>query len=106
MQSKSSQPLSVVARDVGATRPARLTEIHGGYARDDTLLRDHMMNHSVEQLEHRLLLATQPYDWRSVAIKGDGFIDGIVYSPAEPNLVYIHTDMGGAYRWDDFARKW
>jgi hypothetical protein len=60
----------------------------------------------VEHLESRLLLATQPYDWRNVAIKGDGFIDGIVYSPAQPDLVYIHTDMGGAYRWDQFAGKW
>src|SRR5689334_10870437 len=60
----------------------------------------------IQSLEPRLLLATQPYDWRNVAIKGNGFIDGIVYSPAQPDLVYIHTDMGGAYRWDQFAGKW
>src|SRR5690242_5750829 len=60
-----------------------------------------------EPLESRLLLAAQqPYDWRSVTIGADGFIDGIVYSPAQPNLVYAHTDMGGAYRWDQFAQKW
>src|SRR2546423_1449619 len=60
----------------------------------------------IEPLEQRLHLASQPYDWRNVALKANGFIDGIVYSPAQANLVYAHTDMGGAYRWDEFAKKW
>ncbi|MGN6725997.1 MAG: hypothetical protein ACTHLZ_08770, partial [Tepidisphaeraceae bacterium] len=42
--------------------------------------------------------AAQPYVWRSVTIKANGFIDGIVYSPAKAGVVYIHTDLGGAYR--------
>src|SRR5690349_349763 len=60
----------------------------------------------VEPLDRRVMLAAQAYDWSSVAIKGNGFIDGIVYSPAAPNVAYIHTDMGGAYRWDQGASKW
>jgi photosystem II stability/assembly factor-like uncharacterized protein len=60
----------------------------------------------VEQLESRLHLTAQAYDWKSVTIKGNGFIDGIVYSPAAPNTVFMHTDMGGAYRWDQDAGKW
>ncbi|MGA2797151.1 MAG: LEPR-XLL domain-containing protein, partial [Thermoguttaceae bacterium] len=61
-----------------------------------------------EQLEPRMLLSVvaQAYDWNSVTIKANGYIDGIVYSPAAPNTVYIHTDMGGAYRWDQSLSKW
>ncbi|MGN6505474.1 MAG: WD40/YVTN/BNR-like repeat-containing protein, partial [Tepidisphaeraceae bacterium] len=50
--------------------------------------------------------AAQSYVWRSVTIKANGFIDGIVYSPAKAGVVYIHTDMGGAYRWDDAIKRW
>ncbi|MGA2059768.1 MAG: hypothetical protein ABSG67_04755 [Thermoguttaceae bacterium] len=53
-----------------------------------------------------LSVAAQAYDWNSVTIKANGFIDGIVYNPAAPNTVYIHTDMGGAYRWDQTANEW
>ena len=58
-------------------------------------------------LGSRLLLeAAQAYDWNSVAINGNGFIDGIVYSKAADNTSFIHTDMGGAYRWDQSLSKW
>ena len=60
----------------------------------------------LERLECRCLLTALAYDWKSVAIKGNGFIDGIVYSPAQQNEAYIHTDMGGAYRWDNAGNKW
>src|SRR5262245_42948811 len=60
----------------------------------------------LESLESRLFLAAQAYDWNYAAMKGDGFIDGIVYSPAASNIVYIHTDMGGAYRLDTTTNKW
>lgn len=60
----------------------------------------------IDPLERRIHLAAQAYDWNSVTIKANGFINGIVYSPAAPNTVYIHTDMGGAYRWDQSAAKW
>ncbi|HEY4760012.1 MAG TPA: xyloglucanase, partial [Thermoguttaceae bacterium] len=53
-----------------------------------------------------MLLSAQAYDWNSVTIKANGFIDGIVYNPAAPDTVYIHTDMGGAYRWDQTDSKW
>ena len=60
----------------------------------------------IEPLERRLHLAAQAYDWRNVAIKGTGFINGVVFSRAQQNLVYVNTDMGGAYRWDQAAAKW
>lgn len=43
---------------------------------------------------------SEPYVWKSVIIKANGFINGVVYHPhpAAKGLVYINTDMGGAYR--------
>lgn len=49
---------------------------------------------------------SENYTWRSVTIKGNGFIDGIVFSPVQKGLVYIHTDMGGAYRYDQGKAQW
>lgn len=49
---------------------------------------------------------TEPYTWRSVTIKANGFIDGIVFSPVERGLFYIHTDMGGAYRHEAKTGQW
>src|SRR3954468_24566591 len=60
----------------------------------------------IEHLECRRHLAAQAYDWRNVTMKGTGFINGIVFSPAAPNVVYANTDMGGAYRWDQSVGKW
>lgn len=46
------------------------------------------------------------YRWRSVAIRGGGFVTGIVFHPREKGLAYVRTDVGGAYRWDERARQW
>lgn len=50
--------------------------------------------------------SSEPYVWKNVTIKANGFIDGIVFSPKERGLVYIHTDMGGAYRYDTSHERW
>jgi xyloglucan-specific exo-beta-1,4-glucanase len=50
--------------------------------------------------------ATQPYTWQNVKIGGGGFIDGIEFSPAQQNLLYAHTDIGGAYRWNQSTSTW
>jgi xyloglucan-specific exo-beta-1,4-glucanase len=47
-----------------------------------------------------------PYTWRNVQIAGGGFIPGIVYNQAEPGLVYVRTDIGGAYRLNTATNKW
>jgi hypothetical protein len=50
--------------------------------------------------------ASAPYTWRNVQIVGGGFVDGLVFSPAQRGLAYARTDIGGAYRWDASAQRW
>ena len=42
----------------------------------------------------------QTYKWSNVAMGGGGFVDGIITSKTEQNLMYARTDVGGAYRWN------
>ncbi len=46
------------------------------------------------------------YVWKSVQIVGGGFVDGIVFHPTATDIRYARTDIGGAYRWDNAARRW
>ncbi len=50
--------------------------------------------------------STGPYQWKSVTIRGGGFVDGIIFSHVDEDLVYARTDMGGAYRWDTAMNGW
>jgi hypothetical protein len=50
--------------------------------------------------------AAGPYTWKSVTIRAGGFVDGIIFSRVQQDLVYARTDMGGAYRWDASANGW
>jgi hypothetical protein len=47
-----------------------------------------------------------PYTWKSVQFVGGGFVDGIVFHPAEKGLCYCRTDMGGAYRRNPETLRW
>ena len=47
-----------------------------------------------------------PYRWNDVVIRAGGFITGIVFSKAKDGLVYVRTDVGGAYRSDDDGAHW
>ena len=47
-----------------------------------------------------------PYQWDSIAIGGGGFVSALVMSKTQPNLFYVRTDVGGAYRWDNSAQRW
>jgi hypothetical protein len=48
-----------------------------------------------------------PYHFQNVVIGGGGgFIPGIIFSNKEPGLVYIRTDIGGAYRFDQDKDRW
>ena len=49
---------------------------------------------------------SEKYRWGSVPIGGGGYVTGIAIHPAEPDLVYVRTDVGGAYRWDPDGERW
>lgn len=50
--------------------------------------------------------ASTSYTWGNAQIYGGGFVPGIVYSPVEQGLVYVRTDIGGAYRRDPGSDEW
>lgn len=50
--------------------------------------------------------AGTPYVFRNVAIRGGGFVTGLVFSEAKASVVYARTDVGGAYRFDSVRRVW
>lgn len=47
-----------------------------------------------------------PYRWSSVVVGAGGYAPNVVFSPAERGLVYLRTDMGGAYRRDARSLRW
>jgi hypothetical protein len=47
-----------------------------------------------------------PYRWENVTIKGGGFVTGVVFGSAAPNVIYARTDVGGAYRYDVSLARW
>jgi xyloglucan-specific exo-beta-1,4-glucanase len=44
--------------------------------------------------------------WSNVTIGAGGFVTGVVYSPTQPGLAYLRTDIGGLYRWNAAAQTW
>ena len=52
------------------------------------------------------LTAPERYSWKNVQIVGGGFVDGVVFHPTAPDVVYARTDIGGAYRWDPASHRW
>jgi hypothetical protein len=46
------------------------------------------------------------YNFKNVQIVGGGFVDGIVFHPAQQGLIYARTDVGGAYRWSSAQNQW
>ena len=46
------------------------------------------------------------YAWRPVAIGGSGFISGIIPSKTQKDLIYLRTDVGGAYRRNAANGRW
>ncbi|MFZ1054342.1 MAG: hypothetical protein WAN79_01615, partial [Opitutaceae bacterium] len=49
---------------------------------------------------------SDPYQFRNVVIGGGGFVTGIIFSRAEKGLVYLRTDVGGAYRREASSKEW
>src|SRR5882762_1841827 len=46
------------------------------------------------------------YVWNNVRVGGGGFSPNIVFSPVEPGLAYLRTDIGGVYRYDHSQQRW
>jgi len=46
------------------------------------------------------------YTWKPVVVPAGGNIKDTVFSPVSQGLIYIRTDMGGAYRWDNANSIW
>lgn len=57
-------------------------------------------------LKTATLPTQQSTAWNSLPIGGGGYVTGIVTHPLDPTLIYIRTDVGGAYRWDPTASVW
>ena len=49
---------------------------------------------------------TLPYQWKNVKIGGGGFVSGIITTPAQNGLIFIRTDVGGAYRYNPADTSW
>jgi hypothetical protein len=46
------------------------------------------------------------YQWKPVRIGGGGWVVGMVIHPLNPNVRYLRTDVGNAYRWDVANQQW
>lgn len=45
-------------------------------------------------------------DIEPVLIGSGGYITGLVIHPSDPDIMYIRTDVGGAYRWEEKTNSW
>jgi len=50
--------------------------------------------------------AQETYKWDNVAIGGGGYVTGLVIHPTEANLMYMRTDIGGIFKWDNSGKRW
>ena len=46
------------------------------------------------------------YVWNNVTVGGGGFSPNIIFSPVEPGLAYLRTDIGGVYRYERSQQRW
>lgn len=48
----------------------------------------------------------QNYAWKPLKIGGGGWVTGMYIHPAERGLIYVRTDVSGAYRWESATSSW
>ena len=44
--------------------------------------------------------------WASAKFGGGGYVTGLIFHPTSANVLYVCTDVGGAYRWDQASSSW
>ncbi len=49
---------------------------------------------------------SESYPWQNVQIAGMGFVTGIAIHPTQKDLIYVRTDAGGIYRWQEETARW
>lgn len=49
---------------------------------------------------------TPSYSWSNVRIVAGGYVTGLYFSPTEKGLMYVRTDVGGAYRRGPNDKQW
>jgi xyloglucan-specific exo-beta-1,4-glucanase len=49
---------------------------------------------------------TELYRWNSLPFGGGGFVSGILTCKTQRHLIYVRTDVGGAYRLDSVTGGW
>ncbi len=49
---------------------------------------------------------SEAYDWKPMKIGGGGWVVGMDIHPTEKGLMYVRTDVAGAYRWIPSEEKW
>jgi hypothetical protein len=63
---------------------------------------------TLESLEPRMHLAdiSGSYAWKQVPTGGGGFVTGMVIHPTAADVMYVRTDVGGAYKWNAATQTW
>jgi photosystem II stability/assembly factor-like uncharacterized protein len=46
------------------------------------------------------------YMWGQLKVGGGGYVTGIIIHPKNKDIMYIRTDVGGAYSWDAKKEQW
>jgi hypothetical protein len=54
----------------------------------------------------RVSASTTANGWRNVPLGGGGYVTQICADPNVSGLIYMGTDVGGAYRWDSVNSAW
>ena len=52
------------------------------------------------------MASSSHYLWSNVVVGGGGFSPNVLFSPVEPGLAYLRTDIGGAYRYEQGQQRW